>query len=357
MKTELRWILYAAAFAGFYAFAVNYTGWFSRYLLLVFLLLPILSLLCTVIPAWKTAVSVSVPDTAVRGGEAFITVSTVKAPLLLRLPVIIGIRQENMTAVNGQVRYIRYRFFPDPDPAAAHSGMLRIPIDTSHTALICTSVSSIRISDPMGLFSLPIKVFPAGSAGSAGSARSAGTSFFDTYVFPTQETAVTAPERWKSESPVFVPVQGFSEQSEIRSYRPGDPMRSVHWKLSAKTDGVLVREPVEHPRTTVGLTFDRTPDSDEADILYDGLACLICDLLREDGTRCVHAVWVTADGTLQTADIRTSDEIDSFFRGLLTGGTPALPVTAEDMRSAPMPRDAAEVLHLSRDLNVSSRRR
>ena len=349
MKTELRWLVWAAAFAGFYAFAVNYTGWFSRYLFFVFLLLPILSFLYTLLPAWKTAISISVPDTVIRGETAFITVSSVKAFRFLRLPVVIGIRQENLTAVCGQVRFVQYRWFPGAGQSSPRTdsrpGDLRIPIDTSHTALVCTSVSSIRISDPLGLFSLPIKVTPAGK------------TFFDTYVMPTRKTGVTAPGQRKSDAPVLVPVQGFSEQTEIRPYRPGDPMRSVHWKLSAKTDGVLVKEPVEHPHTTVGLTFDRTPDDDAADLLCDGLACLICDLLREDGTRCIHAVWVTAEGTLRTADIRTSEDADDFFRELLFSGTPQDPVTAENMRSAPMPRGTAEVLHLSSDLSVTARRR
>lgn len=31
-------------------------------------------------------------------------------------------------------------------------------------------------------------------------------------------------------------VGAYAEEHELRPYRPGDPMRTVHWKLTAKQE-------------------------------------------------------------------------------------------------------------------------
>ena len=37
---------------------------------------------------------------------------------------------------------------------------------------------------------------------------------------------------------------GYAEIHELREYRPGDNLRQIHWKLSAKTGDLIVREPM-----------------------------------------------------------------------------------------------------------------
>ena len=38
---------------------------------------------------------------------------------------------------------------------------------------------------------------------------------------------------------------GYSENHELRLYRPGDNLHQIHWKLSAKTGKLILREPLE----------------------------------------------------------------------------------------------------------------
>ena len=51
---------------------------------------------------------------------------------------------------------------------------------------------------------------------------------------------------------------GFSENHELRLYRPGDSLRQIHWKLSAKTGKLILREPLEikngHALLTLALS-------------------------------------------------------------------------------------------------------
>ena len=54
-------------------------------------------------------------------------------------------------------------------------------------------------------------------------------------------------ESGKEEAPETLTVKTFSrteeeEPGDVRAYRPGDPVRRIHWKLSAKKDELLIRE-------------------------------------------------------------------------------------------------------------------
>ncbi len=57
-----------------------------------------------------------------------------------------------------------------------------------------------------------------------------------------------------------------SEIYDIREYQIGDPLRSIHWKMSAKKDALLVKEPLEeyggHSRVLLRMSGDR----DEMDL-------------------------------------------------------------------------------------------
>lgn len=52
------------------------------------------------------------------------------------------------------------------------------------------------------------------------------------------------------------PGGGFSEIHDLREYRPGDSLHEIHWKLSAKTDKLIVREAEEPDRGLIVLSFD-----------------------------------------------------------------------------------------------------
>lgn len=51
------------------------------------------------------------------------------------------------------------------------------------------------------------------------------------------------------------PGGGFAENHEVRLYRPGDNLNQMHWKLSAKTRKLVIREPIvpAGQRAVVGI--------------------------------------------------------------------------------------------------------
>lgn len=55
-----------------------------------------------------------------------------------------------------------------------------------------------------------------------------------------------------------------SEMYNIREYVPGDDVRSIHWKLSSKTDSLILREPSDPSHYRVAILADYgCPDADK----------------------------------------------------------------------------------------------
>ena len=65
-------------------------------------------------------------------------------------------------------------------------------------------------------------------------------------------------------APVLSPKYGggYSEEHELREYRPGDAGNSIHWKLSSKTDELIVREALERENDRIFLVLSRVGAGD-----------------------------------------------------------------------------------------------
>ena len=61
------------------------------------------------------------------------------------------------------------------------------------------------------------------------------------------------------------PGGGYSENHELRLYRPGDNLHQVHWKLSAKTGKMILREPMEAIRGLSKVTLELRGSEKELD--------------------------------------------------------------------------------------------
>ena len=75
---------------------------------------------------------------------------------------------------------------------------------------------------------------------------------------------------------------GFSENHELRLYRPGDNLKQVHWKLSAKTGKLVYRESMEALRGKAVLTMHLSGSQAELDDKLGRLFYLSTYLLERD---------------------------------------------------------------------------
>lgn len=71
-----------------------------------------------------------------------------------------------------------------------------------------------------------------------------------------------------------------SELAGMRHYRPGDPQRSIHWKLSARAGRLMVRETLKESSLQIALVVDTAGDQWTPEAV-DSLAALVSTLAED----------------------------------------------------------------------------
>lgn len=223
-----RWLLYLGALIGCVVFYCAYRQWFSWFALAAVLSLPVFSLLLSLPAMTGATLSVSVPE-IVHPGQAvklsFSVKSWAPAPMTrARLRIHRPITGETWLLKEGDS-------FP-----------------TDHCGTLVCRPEKAAVYDYLGLFRLRIpRQVPC-------------TLKLRPRPVPISELPSLARQMGVSWRPKA--GGGFSEQHEIRLYRPGDKLNQVHWKLSAKTGKLMVREPMEPAasRVYVEMLLRGTPE-------------------------------------------------------------------------------------------------
>lgn len=102
-------------------------------------------------------------------------------------------------------------------------------LPTEHCGELQCNARRSRVYDYLGLFGLPLK--PCRELRVLVRPQS----------IPIPEERIQTPQLvclWKPKP------GGFAENHELRLYRPGDSIRHIHWKLSAKSGKLIYREPM-----------------------------------------------------------------------------------------------------------------
>ncbi len=107
---------------------------------------------------------------------------------------------------------------------------------------------------------------------------------------------------------------GFSENHDLRIYRPGDDLRLVHWKLSAKTGKLVLREPIVPCRGKLVLTMVLNGSAEVLDEKLGKLCYLSDTLLQKELPHELHCL--TADG-LRVYEVTTQAQMHAAIDALL----------------------------------------
>lgn len=218
-----RRIVYLVSLIGCLVFYYFYREWLSWFLLMGILFLPILSLILS-LPAMLTACGVVKCPLALslrQPGQAVMKLSsTLPAPLFRG-------KLHLTHAITGQTWILKSGHALPADVC----GRLKIEI--------------IRgwVCDYLGLFRLPI--------------RKKEPSHM--YIWPESIPLAQTPDFAQQSSPRQwrpKPGGGFAENHDLRLYRPGDNLQQIHWKLSAKTGKLILREAMEPIHRPIRLTLD-----------------------------------------------------------------------------------------------------
>ena len=154
------------------------------------------------------------------------------------------------------------------------------PLPTGHCGAFRLTVPRLRVCDYLGLFALPVP--PA-------QPRVVVVRPDPVAMAELPDLSRCVPRAWTPK-----PGGGFAENHELRLYRPGDNLNQVHWKLSAKTGRLILREPMEPVSDRLVLTMDLTGTPAEIDRKFGRLLWLSRQLLQQQRPHEIRCL--TAEG-------------------------------------------------------------
>lgn len=270
-------------------FHIFYFGWYSWFVLVLALVLPWFSLVVSLPVMLRARLRLRVADRCVRGEKIFVTLKTVGSGF-----AACRVQLKICCALTGETTVVK-RSLRD-------SGGLRISVDTAHCGVLRCNAEGSRVYDYLGLFGLPVR----------------GNASGELVVCPTPEPPEPLPDMTRFMARIHRPKPGggFSEEHENREYRPGDSMRDIHWKLSAKTDSLVVREAQDPVRDRCLLTFDLRRPGSELDSVMSQLLWLSQWLLAHDAEH--QVLWLDpVDRAVTSAWVRSREELLPLLRRIL----------------------------------------
>ncbi len=223
--------MYLLGLAGSIAFYLIYQEWFSWIVLMIVLFLPWLSLLLSLWAMLGIRVKLRSPEQVWVGDECSARVElSCSAPLP---PSRCRIRVTEQHT--GQRRILRRGE--------------RLP--TEHCGGLVCELYRGRVYDYLGLFGLRIRHAEA----------------VKVRVMPRPLEIRVPPTLTRMIAQSWRPKKGggYGEQHEIRPYQTGDMLNLVHWKLSAKMDSLMVREPMIPDQGRILLRLELNGTADELD--------------------------------------------------------------------------------------------
>lgn len=282
-------ILYASVLYGSTALTVLA---FSGILLMGLAYMYLLLLLLFV----QTAVSIPI-SVAEQGNTVDVELQVKTKNLLPITKLTFFLRYENIsTGERGQIRLKESADF-------GCSTIIRTSIRVDQCGKYKLGLQKTRLYDLMGIFCLP--------------KRQQTTA--ELYVMPQlydTSVAVTEPSRhFMGESDIYVDVPGGTNASEILQIRPfqdGDKIQSIHWKMTAKTDELMVRENCQ-PLGCPVVLFLNLSGGGNADAFFSLVSAVSFALIAQ---KCPHYVTWYSSREADVIRVRVDDE-ESFYLFLM----------------------------------------
>jgi len=266
------WLSYIGILLCALAFRVAYTGWLAGVVLAFALILPPLGILLSVPAAVGAKVTLSAaPEQLDRGEEGGWTVNVHTAWGFPLARVRVRVEWVNrLTLERG--RSVFRLTVPGSGARAGASGLC------GRCGLEEGRITAAWAADCLGLFWLPVPRGPG-----AGRLVLPRAHPVEVQELPAQAHPGTRPR----------PGGGPGEDYDPRDYRPGDPINTIHWKLSAKRGSLIVRETLEELSVPPVLVFDHFGPPEAMDIVLERLRSLGEGLLKQG--RPFAVAWAQAD--------------------------------------------------------------
>lgn len=277
-----RRIGYLMGVAACFVFFVFYKEWFSWLLLVGYLWLPILSLLLS-LPAICTAkFSIHAPEEVRAGMPARASLGV--DCLFPRMPLKCKVRIHNLLT---DERYI------------GQPGEL---IPTDHCGQVRMECTKLFAYDYLGLWRFSRK------------AQIRETIFVLPRPLPDQN--LPSPDQMPVRQWKIKPGGGTAENYDLRPYRPGDELRQIHWKISAKVGDLIYREALEPAQKQVVLTLTLSGTPEVLDRKLGRVQGISIQLLARGTPHIIYCHTAAGVMTLEVSDRKTHEQA---IRSILTG--------------------------------------
>ena len=179
-------------------------------------------------------------------------------------------------------------------------------VDTFDIGCVRWQIAHAWIFDYLGIIPIPVKKGGAVSV----------------TVFPDKVKPAAEPDLVGRSARALRPKpQGFSEEHELRTYKEGDPLNLIHWKLSSKYDDYIVREPQEVVRRDIALVISPPAQYRAHRSVLEQL-CWLDDVLRSSDISYMLYYGVTV------VRIRSENDFEDFMREVLSA-----PMRVENART------------------------
>lgn len=261
------WLLAAAALAAVWA-AGGGALWLGA--AIAVLLLPGVSLLLALAARRGVRLSLTLTPTVPKHAAAQ-AVLLVKNDALLSARALFRVRAVNALTREETVTLLRCTVPPKGTEE------LRFLVESRRCGQITAAVEKAGILDICGIFAVPLKTENI----------AARTTALPDMFAPGIDLVLASSMPEESDS--YAPGcrgNDLTEIFQLREYAPGDDLRRIHWKMTAKTDRLIVREASLPLRRSLLVFWDKTAADklapDAADALAESVSS-VCQSLSEAG--------------------------------------------------------------------------
>jgi len=293
----MRRFVYAFSLAGSLLFFVLYPFWFSWYLLAVILMLVPFDLLISLPGMLSKRITFRAPKIVEQGAGGALVIETVSKKWypVRCIKAIVKVSIDDYS--------VKRRFVL----SAEHGSRFEMAIDSSRSGATVFESKRMWAVSLIGLFCLPAKL----------DCRA------HTLILPP---AIKPPNTVTLPRGIILrpkPGGGFSDEFDLRPFRDGDQMRGVHWKVSAKFDSLIIREPLIPQAHSRLVHAGRWDGARERDLVLGRLRWVSGFLLEWE---LPHFVRLGEAGPV--ADVAKIDDLYDYLFLLLGGKADAIQIPA-----------------------------
>ena len=234
------WTIYIISLISTFIFFLFYKMWVSWYCLIALLVIPVLALIVTIVASQTVRFKVDGPSATLKGKPAYIRLKIDGIASAFSFYKVRLVSTDHMSGATEKKVIV-----------ICDNGVTKIPLETKHCGAYSYKLSKLKVYDLLGFFHFNLNL----------------NKDIELLVRPTPEMPGYMPDMFGFKAKnLRKSKKAHSEIYDIRDYQLGDPVKSIHWKMSAKKDKFLVKEPLEEYGGYSRVILKMTDDRDELDL-------------------------------------------------------------------------------------------